>query len=51
MIAGLYTFALERFHIDNTRSRHEDTNTVTFGLQTGGNVFPTKTHYAGDINA
>ncbi|CAM4509640.1 hypothetical protein NONI108955_38590 [Nocardia ninae] len=32
---GIYTFTLEQFHIDNTRSRHEDTNTVQFRLAVG----------------
>jgi hypothetical protein len=46
----LYTFKLEKFHIDNTRSRHEDTDEVTFGLQAGGQRFPVQSFSAGDVN-
>ena len=46
----LYTFTLEEFHIDNTRSRHEDTDVVTFGLQVGERQFPILTFSAGDVN-
>jgi len=47
---ALYTFALENFHIDNTRSRHEDTDEVTFGLQVGSRQFPIQSFSAGDVN-
>jgi hypothetical protein len=47
---NLYTFTLERFHVDNTRSRHEDTDTVAFGLQIGNQQFPVQSFFAGDVN-
>jgi hypothetical protein len=47
---NLYTFELESFHIGNTRSRHDDTDTVTFGLQVGDQQFPIQSHYAGNLN-
>ena len=47
---NLYTFTLESFHIDNTRSRHEDTDTVTFGLQVGNTIFQVQSFSAGDVN-
>jgi hypothetical protein len=47
---NLYTFELESFHINNTRSRHDDTDTVTFGLQVGDQQFPIQSHYAGNLN-
>jgi hypothetical protein len=45
-----YTFTLEQFEIDNTRSRQDDTDTVTFGLQVGAFQFPVQSHYAGNLN-
>jgi hypothetical protein len=47
---ALYNFTLEQFHIDNTRSRHEDTDVVTFGLQVGSRRFPVQSFSAGDVN-
>ncbi|MBV9672633.1 MAG: hypothetical protein JO076_07380 [Verrucomicrobia bacterium] len=47
---ALYTFALEDFHIDNTRSRHEDTDQVTFGLRVESREFPIQSLSAGDVN-
>jgi hypothetical protein len=47
---ALYTFVLENFHIDNTRSRHQDTDEVVFGLQVGTHVFPLQWFSAGDVN-
>jgi hypothetical protein len=47
---NLYTFKLEQFLIDNTRSRHQDTDSVAFGLQIGGHPFPSQTFFAGDVN-
>jgi hypothetical protein len=41
---------LEQFHIDNTRSRHEDTDTVVCGLQVGSQQFPAQSFFAGDVN-
>jgi hypothetical protein len=45
-----YTFKLESFQISNTRSRHDDTDTVTFGLQVGAKQFPVQSHFAGNLN-
>ncbi len=47
---GLYTFALEQVHLDNTRSRHQDTDTVVCGLQVGSRQFPVQSFFAGDVN-
>jgi hypothetical protein len=47
---GLYTFTLEQFHIDNTRSRHEDTDSGAFALRVGNRTFPAQTFSAGDVN-
>jgi hypothetical protein len=47
---NLYTFKLESFHINNTRSRQDDTDTVSFGFQVGGNQFPVKSFFAGNLN-
>lgn len=47
---GLYTFTLEKFSIRNTRSRHEDTDTVSFSLQVGANSLPSRSFAAGDVN-
>lgn len=47
---ALYTFALEYFQIANTRSRHEDTDQVAFGLQAGNRQFPIQSFSAGDVN-
>jgi hypothetical protein len=45
-----YTFRLDRFHINNTRSRHTDTDYVTIGLQIGDQTFPAQTKAMGDLN-
>jgi hypothetical protein len=45
-----YTVRIESFHIDNTRSRHNDTDTVTFGVQVGDTALPVLTFGAGDVN-
>jgi hypothetical protein len=47
---NFYTFDLESIHIDNTRSRHEDTDLVTFALQASGHQFPAQLHGTGDVN-
>lgn len=47
---NFYTIRLESFHIDNTRSRHNDTDTVTFGVQAGDTTFPVLSFGAGDVN-
>jgi len=45
-----YTFKLESFEISNTRSRHDDTDTVTFGLQVNTRQFPAQSYFAGNLN-
>jgi hypothetical protein len=47
---NLYTFKLEQFHIDNTRSRHQDTDAAAFALQAGNHLFPAQNFFAGDVN-
>ncbi|KAA8888790.1 hypothetical protein F3087_07175 [Nocardia colli] len=47
---GVYRCTLEQFHIDNTRSRHEDTDTVQFGLRAGDRSFGSRSFDAGDVN-
>jgi hypothetical protein len=47
---ALYQFVLERFHIDNTRSRHEDTDTVTFGVRAGSTQTFLQSKAVGDVN-
>jgi hypothetical protein len=47
---NFYSFKLEQFHINNTRLRHQDTDTVTFGLQIGGQLFSAQSFFAGDVN-
>jgi len=47
---NFYTFKLESFQINNTRSRHDDTDTVTFGLEVGTAQFPVQSFFAGDLN-
>ncbi|GAA5086070.1 hypothetical protein [Nocardia iowensis] len=47
---GIYTFTLEQFHIDNTRSRDDDTDTVQFGLAAGKRSFGSQSHHAGDVD-
>jgi hypothetical protein len=47
---ALYTFVLEQFHIEITRSRGDDTDSVVFGLQTGGQEFPIQSLSTGDVD-
>src|SRR5262249_22630881 len=47
---ALYRFVLERFHIDNTRSRHEDTDTVSFGARAGEARTFVQSKAVGDVN-
>src|SRR5215813_7368037 len=47
---NFYSFRLESFQINNTRSRHDDTDTVTFGLQIAARRFPVQSLFAGDLN-
>jgi hypothetical protein len=45
-----YIFRLEKFHIDNTRALHNDTDTVTFSLKVGDQQLLTKSKGMGDVN-
>ncbi len=45
-----YSFRLDSFHIDNTRSRHNDTDTVAFFLKVGDRSYGTQTKGMGDLN-
>lgn len=47
---GIYTFQLEKFHIDNTRALHNDTDTVTFGLKIGNQQLSPLFKGMGDVN-
>lgn len=47
---GYFTFRVNQFHIDNTRSRHNDTDSVALGLKIGDQMFPTQTQAMGDLN-
>jgi hypothetical protein len=45
-----YSFYLDSFQIYNTRSWHEDTNTVGFGIAIGGMPEQLQTRFIGDCN-
>jgi hypothetical protein len=47
---ALYAFRLEQFHIDTTRSRHEDTDTVAFVVQAGSSQPLLQSKFIGDVN-
>jgi hypothetical protein len=47
--APSYVFSLDKFHIDNTRARHEDTDIVTFTLKVGDQTL-TQVKRMGDVN-
>lgn len=47
---NLYTFTLEKLHIDNTRSRHNDTDTVSLTVEVGKGPMHSKTLSMGDVN-
>jgi hypothetical protein len=47
---ALYVFLLEQFHIDDTRSRHEDTDTVAFAVQAGSSQPLLQSKFVGDVN-
>jgi len=47
---ALYAFLLFQFHIDNTRSRHEDTDTVAFAVQAGSSQPLLQSKFVGDVN-
>src|SRR5438105_11756460 len=45
-----YIFRLEKFHIDNTRAVHNDTDVVAFSLKVGDQPVQTQTKGMGDVN-
>jgi hypothetical protein len=47
---NIYIFSLEKVHIDNTRSRHDDTDKAVFGLGIGKQSFQVKSLSMGDVN-
>jgi hypothetical protein len=47
---NLYTVSLETVHIDNTRSRHEDTDSVSFTVVSGTKTPHTQSSSLGDVN-
>ncbi len=47
---NFYTVRVESFHIDNTRSRHTDTDTVLLALQADGTQFTPRSKSVGDVN-
>jgi hypothetical protein len=47
---NFYTIRIESFHIDNTRSRHNDTDTVLLALQVGATQFTPRSKSVGDVN-
>lgn len=47
---AMYTIRLEQFHIDTTRSRHNDTDTGTFSAHIGTHSYPVQPFNAGDVN-
>ncbi len=48
---NLYTFAIENIHIANTRSRHDDTDTVAASLASNDGATRSATHSLGDVNS
>jgi hypothetical protein len=47
---GSYTFTLDKFHIDDTRALHNDTDVVSFGIKVGNNTFEPQIKHMGDVN-
>src|SRR5271165_1109479 len=47
---SLVIFRLDSFEIENTRSRHTDTDVVSFSLKVGDKLYGTKTRSMGDLN-
>jgi hypothetical protein len=47
---NVYIFSLEKVHIANTRSRHDDTDKVVFGLGIGKQSFQVKSLSIGNVN-
>ncbi|QVL34003.1 hypothetical protein KIH39_08885 [Telmatocola sphagniphila] len=48
--AKTYDFTLENFEILRTRSRHNDTDHVSFALKVGDKIYPAKVKHMGDLN-
>jgi hypothetical protein len=48
--AANYTFSLDSFHIDNTRSLHEDTDVVSVALKVDGQTIGPEISRVGDVN-
>src|ERR1700685_2846938 len=48
--SGTFVFTVESFEIDNTRSRHEDTDYVSCTLAVGSGAPQTRTKFMGDLN-
>ena len=48
---ALYAFTVEKFHIDNTRSRGDDTDTVSSAFGVGASPAATKSIFAGDVDS
>jgi hypothetical protein len=47
---AVYTFTLERFHIDTTRSRGDDTDTVVFATRVAASRPAPQTLFTGDVD-
>jgi hypothetical protein len=47
---NFFTVRIENVHIDNTRSRHNDTDTVFLAAQAGGVQFPVRSQSIGDVD-
>ncbi len=47
---GSYTFTLDKFHIDDTRAAHNDTDTVSFGVKVGNTTSDPLIKHMGDVN-
>ena len=47
---NFYTVRIESFHIDNTRSRHNDTDSVFLALQAGDTQFAARSKGVGDVD-
>ncbi|MDY0963279.1 VCBS repeat-containing protein [Massilia sp. CFBP9026] len=50
MSSAIYDFSFDSFQITNTRSRHTDTDFVTFSVTVGSKVPLTAVKYMGDLN-
>ncbi|HEX4283927.1 MAG TPA: hypothetical protein VHZ28_02465 [Terracidiphilus sp.] len=47
---NFFTIRIESFHIDNTRSRHNDTDTVFLASEAGNTQFGPRSASVGDVN-